>query len=45
MNRADDAVATLRKAADGGYRDLNTLKKAPDFQSLRDRADFRKLLE
>jgi serine/threonine protein kinase/tetratricopeptide (TPR) repeat protein len=38
------AVATLRKAADKGFRDAARLKSSADLEPLRSREDFRKLI-
>jgi tetratricopeptide (TPR) repeat protein/tRNA A-37 threonylcarbamoyl transferase component Bud32 len=41
---ADRALAALRQAVARGYKDVAHLKKDPDLDPLRDRADFRRLL-
>jgi hypothetical protein len=42
---ATRAVALLRRAVEGGYKDLDHVKKDPRFDALRQRDDFKKLLE
>jgi len=42
---ADQAMAVLDKAVAGGFRNLDQISKDPDFDSLRPRDDFKKLLE
>ena len=42
---ADLAVAALRRAASHGYRRLEIYQTDPDLEPLRERADFRELLE
>jgi len=41
---ADEAISWLQKAVDAGYRDVNQLKTATDFEAIRTREDFQKLL-
>ncbi len=41
---ADQAMAWLQKAVAAGYKDMAKMKKDKDFDGLRDRADFKKLL-
>ncbi len=40
----DQAMNLLRRALAQGYKDVNSLKKAAEFEPLRTREDFRKLL-
>lgn len=42
-NYAERAVSFLRRAVDKGYNNSNSVKKDPDLDPLRDRADFQKL--
>jgi serine/threonine-protein kinase len=42
---ADRALDTLRQALKSGYKDLANMKKDPDLDPLRQRADFQKLLQ
>ncbi len=37
-------MALLQKAVAGGYKDVKHLQKAPEFEPLRSRGDFKKLL-
>jgi predicted esterase len=41
----DDAVATLRKAAEAGWSDAGHTAQDPDLESLRARADYHKVLD
>jgi hypothetical protein len=41
---ADRAMASLKKAVASGYRDAGYLRRDPDLQALRGRANFTKLL-
>jgi hypothetical protein len=41
---ADKALAALRQAIQGGYKDVAHMKKDPDLAAVRDREDFKKLL-
>ncbi len=41
---ADQAMEALRLAVEQGYEDLARLKKDPDLDPLRERADFKRLL-
>jgi hypothetical protein len=41
---ADRALEALRQAIAQGFKDVEPLKKDPDLDPLRSRADFRKLL-
>lgn len=41
---ADRAMQWLHKAVQAGYKDAGHMKKDPDLDSLRERADFKKLL-
>jgi serine/threonine protein kinase/tetratricopeptide (TPR) repeat protein len=41
---ADQAMAMLRQAAAHGFKDVASIKDAPDFEPLRAREDFKKLL-
>jgi hypothetical protein len=38
-------VQLLLEAIQKGYKDIDSLKNNPDFESLRSREDFRKILE
>jgi serine/threonine protein kinase len=44
VNHADLAMEWLQKAVAAGFRDMNTLKKDNDFDALRNREDFKKLI-
>jgi len=41
---ANRAISWLQKAVAAGYQDVNRMKKETDFDPLRERADFRKLV-
>jgi len=41
---SDQATAWLRRAVAAGFKDKDQLAKSKDFDSMRDRADFRKLM-
>ncbi len=42
---ADEAMKWLRQAVEGGYKGMEDLKTDPDFRALRDRDDFRVLIQ
>ncbi len=43
--KLDDALTLLRRAADQGYRDVKALQTDSEWEPLRGREDFKKLLE
>jgi hypothetical protein len=43
-DEADRAMARLNKAVAAGYNDVAKIKTGKDFDTLRDRPDFKKLL-
>jgi hypothetical protein len=43
-SHSDRAMAWLKRAVAGGYRDVGTLRRAAAFQALRGRADFQELV-
>jgi hypothetical protein len=43
-DEADRAMARLNKAVATGYNDVAEIKTGKDFDTLRDRTDFKKLL-
>jgi hypothetical protein len=42
---ADKAIASLNRAVATGFRKVEQIRKDPDFDTLRNRDDFKKLLE
>jgi hypothetical protein len=42
---ADQGMATLRQAIDNGYKDLDRLRQDPDLAPLRERREFKELLQ
>ncbi len=45
LDQPDDAIAQLRRAADLGYTGINSFEQHADLNPLRDRADFKAVLE
>jgi serine/threonine-protein kinase len=43
-SQADEAMAVLRRAIDGGYRDFGLIRVEPGIDPLRSRDDFRRLM-
>ena len=43
-SQADEAMAVLRRAIDGGYRDFGLIRVEPGLDPLRSRDDFRRLM-